>query len=268
MTRSTILLADNDLDFLRIAQEFLEKHGYHVLSVADIAEARRILAHEPIALAILDFRLANDDDDHDKSGLHLARDVSWASSVPRIVMTRFDRYEYARDALRPVAGGKSPVVDFITKQEGLEALLASIQHSLVETRIFLCYARPDEIHVSRLYDSLCSAGFTPWMDKKCITGGENWASAIRRAIRESDFFVICISSKSVNRRGFMQKEINMALQVLDEMLEDDIYLIPARLEDCSITSGRLQSIQWVDVFGQDGFQKLAQAIRVGMKRRS
>src|SRR5215510_14228256 len=101
MSNPPILLADNDLDFLRIAQEFLERNGYRVLPASTRAEAQCLLAQEPIALAIFDYRLVDDGDDHDKSGLNLAKDTTRAASVPRIVLTKFDRYEYARDALRP-----------------------------------------------------------------------------------------------------------------------------------------------------------------------
>jgi DNA-binding response OmpR family regulator len=267
MTKPAILLADNDLDFLKISQEFLERHGYRVIPVSDPIEAQHVLEQEPVALAILDFRLVNDEDEYDRSGLNLARDTIGASSVPKIILTRFDRYDYARESLRPWhGGGKAVAIDFVTKQEGLETLLESIRHALSQTKIFLCYARPDENQVRELYEKLSSAGFTPWMDKKCIFGGQKWEIAIRRAIREADFFVACISQRSINRRGFIQKEIRMALSIWDEKLEDDIYLIPIRLEDCEVTHERLRELQWIDMFRPRGFQKLVQAIRTGVER--
>lgn len=267
MLRPAILLADNDLDFLRISQEFLEKQGYRVIPVSNPTEAQRVLEQEPVALAILDFRLVDDKDEYDKSGLNLARGVIGTSSVPKIILTRFDRYDYARESLRPWHGGKAVAIDFVTKQEGLEALLKSIQQALFQAKTFLCYARPDESQVRELYEKLASAGFTPWMDKECIVGGEKWEVAIRRAIREADFFVVCISERSTNRRGFIQKEIRMALSIWDEKLEDDIYLIPVRLEDCEVTHERLRELQWIDMFRPRGFQRLMQATRTGVQRR-
>ena len=266
MPRPVILLADNDPIFLRICHEFLETWGYRVLPVSDPAEAQSVLEQVAVALAVLDFRLVDDEDEHDRSGLHLARDVIGISSVPKIILTGFGRYDYARESLLPWHRGGAGAIDFVAKQEGLQALLESIERALLPARIFLCYARPDECQVRQLYEELGSSGFTPWMDQECIVGGEKWETAIRRAIRGADFFVACISRSSVNRRGFMQKEIRMALSIWDEKLEVDIYLVPVRLEDCEVTHERLRELQWINLFRPGGFQKLVRAIRTGVER--
>jgi hypothetical protein len=52
----------------------------------------------------------------------------------------------------------------------------------------------------------------------------------------------------------------MGLDVLDQMPEGEIYLIPVRLEKCEIPM-RLSSRQWVDLFALRGFEKLLKAIR-------
>jgi hypothetical protein len=105
------------------------------------------------------------------------------------------------------------------------------------------------------------------MDKKHIDGGEKWEVAIRRAIRSSDFFVVCLSKNSVNRRGFMQKEIKIALDIWEEKLEDDIYMIPIKLEECIIAHEKLLELQWVELYKSDGFPRLIKAIKEGSKRR-
>jgi hypothetical protein len=64
------------------------------------------------------------------------------------------------------------------------------------------------------------------MDKKDILPGERWKSSIRKAVRDSDFFLACLSANSINKRGWIQKEIKDALDIWQEKLEDDIYLIP------------------------------------------
>lgn len=267
MPKPTVLLVDNDADFLEITRGFLAINNYRVIAVSTPEAAHRALTQEPVALAVLDFRLNNDEDEQDRSGLALARSSIWGSYVPKIVLTQFDEYEYARACLRPEHGGQAPAVDFVAKKEGLEALLASIRRVLVTTNVFLCYARPDQPRVTRLYDDLVSAGLTPWMDAKCIEGGENWRQAISKAIERSDYFLLCLSRRSVNRRGFIQREIRKALDIREEMLDEDIYLIPVRLEECDVPEG-LRSLQWIDLFRHDGFQKLVRAIRAGAERRS
>jgi hypothetical protein len=135
------------------------------------------------------------------------------------------------------------------------------------TQIFLSYAREDEDKVKELYQRLSDAGFKPWMDKKDILPGEIWKSRIPQAIRESDFFLACLSRNSVNKRGWIQREIKDALDIWQEKLDSDIYLIPARLEDCEVPE-RLGDFQWVDLFEEEGWTRLVKAIQEGLKRRA
>jgi hypothetical protein len=132
-------------------------------------------------------------------------------------------------------------------------------------QIFLSYAREDEEKAEKLHQKLSSAGFKPWMDRKDILPGEQWESSIRRAVRNSDFFLACLSANSVDKRGWIQKEIKQALDIWQEKLEDDIYLIPVRLEDCDAPES-LSGFQWVNLFEEDGWTRLVKAIQVGMER--
>lgn len=134
------------------------------------------------------------------------------------------------------------------------------------TKIFLCYARPDQGKVEALYERLHNSGFNPWMDRKDILAGEIWEAAIQRAIRRSDFFLVCLSANSVNRRGQIQKEIKEALDIWKEKLDSDIYLIPVRLEDCEVPES-LRRFQWVNLFEEDGWTRLVKALRAGTESR-
>lgn len=133
-------------------------------------------------------------------------------------------------------------------------------------KIFLSYAREDQDIIANLYNDLKEKGLDPWMDKKDIHPGEDWERSIWRAIRKSDFFLICLSEKAIGKRGFLQREIKRALNIWEEKLEDDIYLIPVRLEKCDVPH-ILQNFQWVDIFSNNGFDKLIKAIEIGAERR-
>jgi hypothetical protein len=133
-------------------------------------------------------------------------------------------------------------------------------------QIFLSYAREDEEKVENLYQRLSDEGFKPWMDTKDILPGEKWPSSIRKAIRRSDFFLLCLSENSVDKRGWIQKEIREALENLQGMLDSDIYLVPVRLEKCEVPES-LREFQWVDLFEEDGWTRLVEAVQEGMKRR-
>jgi formylglycine-generating enzyme required for sulfatase activity len=126
-------------------------------------------------------------------------------------------------------------------------------------RIFLCHAREDKPKVIDLYHQLKAAGYSPWLDQEDLLPGVDWEREIRRAIRGSEFFLACLSKESIDKRGFVQKELKMGLNVLDEMPEGKIYLIPVRLEACEVPE-RLRSRQWVDFFAPRGFEKLKRAL--------
>jgi hypothetical protein len=134
-------------------------------------------------------------------------------------------------------------------------------------QIFLSYAREDKEKVEDLYQKLSDAGLKPWMDVKDILPGEIWESAIENAVRDSDFFLACISTHSVSKRGFLRKETRDALDIWQKKLASDIYLIPVRLEHCKVPES-LRAFQWVDLFEEDGWTRLEKAIHEGMKRRA
>lgn len=134
-------------------------------------------------------------------------------------------------------------------------------------QVFLSYVREDEEKVENLYQKLSDEGFEPWMAKKDIFPGERWKSRIPQAIQHSDFFLVCLSANSVDKRGWIQKEIKEALDIWQEMLDSDIYLIPVRLEDCRVPE-RLGDFQWVNLFEEDGWTRLVRAIQVGINRRA
>ena len=132
-------------------------------------------------------------------------------------------------------------------------------------QIFISYAREDYEAVEQLYNRLQYAGFKSWMDKKDILPGERWESSIEKAIRESDFVLICLSNKSVGKRGMLQREIKEALDLWREKLEDDIFLIPVRLEDCEVPES-LRKFQWVNLYDSSAWILFLKAIHEGLKR--
>jgi hypothetical protein len=127
-------------------------------------------------------------------------------------------------------------------------------------KLFLSYASEDALAVESIYDRLKAAGCQPWMDRRDLLPGQDWRRFIFRAIRDADFIVVFLSRHSVNKRGYVQREITDALDLWKERLEDDIYLIPARLEECALPE-RLARFHRVDLFANSGFDRLLEAIR-------
>lgn len=134
-------------------------------------------------------------------------------------------------------------------------------------RIFLAHAKEDKDAVIQLYDRLQQQGYKPWLDKKDLLGGQLWDDEIKKAIDSSDIFIACLSNRSVEKRGYVQKEFRMALQKCGDLPEGKIFLIPLRLDNCDIPNLRqreyginIRDYQWIDYFEDDGFKQLVKTI--------
>ncbi len=125
--RGRILFADNDAVFRSTRAEYLQD-DYEVLEAGSVQEARQHLHDSHVHLAILDIRLTNDDDDHDLSGLLLAKDAAYRA-VPKIMLTGHPSVDTLREALRDVRTGIPSAVDYLDKKEGAEALVQTVAAS-------------------------------------------------------------------------------------------------------------------------------------------
>jgi hypothetical protein len=136
-------------------------------------------------------------------------------------------------------------------------------------RPFISYAREDFEFAKRLYADLRRLGAEPWMDVEELTGGTDWQAAVRHAIRESTHFLALISRSSVNKRGYVQKEVRQALELLDEFAPGDVFIVPIRIDDSRPRHEPLQRLQWIDMFGSYsvGLQQLAVALQLRARRR-
>lgn len=127
-------------------------------------------------------------------------------------------------------------------------------------KVFLCHAHSDVAVVRALYTRLTKDGVDAWLDKEKLLPGQDWELEIRKAVRESDVVVVCLS-KQFNQAGFRQKEVRWALDTAMEQPEGEIFIIPARLEECD-TLESLRHLHWVDIFEENGYERLTQALNL------
>ncbi len=81
-------------------------------------------------------------------------------------------------------------------------------------QVFISYAKEDASFAYQLYSFLEQNQYSPWMDKKNLFPGQNWDLMINEALRRSDFIIVLLSKTSVAKRGYVQKEFNVALNYL------------------------------------------------------
>jgi hypothetical protein len=127
--------------------------------------------------------------------------------------------------------------------------------------IFVSYASPDRERVRPFHDYLASKGFGVWMDFLCIKPGQNWDFEIRLALERAAIVLIFISNTSVSRRGYVQREIKIALDKLNEKLAGDIFVIPILLDDDAIIPDQLKSLQVAKASDDNCLNQIDDAIR-------
>jgi len=128
-------------------------------------------------------------------------------------------------------------------------------------KIFLCHASEDKSIIRTLYDNLHADGFDPWFDEEHILPGQDWQREITKAVKQSDVVLVCLSSNSIKKTGYVQKEIKEVLDIADLQPEDTIFVIPVRLQEC-VVPDRLSKWQWVNLFESNGYEQLTRALRL------
>jgi len=101
-----------------------------------------------------------------------------------------------------------------------------------DMQIFISYAREDIEIAKKLRNDLERNGFRSWMDKEDLLPGQNWKLVARQAIRRSSYFLALLSSKSLSAKGYVHKELKIALDLLEEFPVGRIFIIPVRIDEC------------------------------------
>jgi hypothetical protein len=104
----------------------------------------------------------------------------------------------------------------------------------MDTRIFVSYASEDRSVAESLVGFLSAAGFTMWFDKESLLGGEHWEAIIEQEIARARRVIICLSKRYVEKTGFVQKELRLAVAQAELRPDSELYLIPVRLDDCAV----------------------------------
>jgi hypothetical protein len=81
--------------------------------------------------------------------------------------------------------------------------------------VFLCHAKEDKPTVRELYRQLTAEGWMDvWLDEENLFPGQEWDMEIEKAVEAADVVVVCLSSHSVDKEGYVQKELRFVLDVI------------------------------------------------------
>lgn len=132
-------------------------------------------------------------------------------------------------------------------------------------KVFLNHAAEDKALVTPYFHKLKALGFEPWIDKR-ILPGQDWDEVIQRAFNASDVYLIFMTPRSVSKRGYVQREINDALDKQRYNLPGDIGLIPLMLEDCEVPVKISRSHQYIRL--PEGWNEVVESLELAAQQRS
>lgn len=262
--KERILVLDDDERWLRVIAAILSSE-YELFLTASNQEAVDAVKKTHFVLVVLDWKLQNG-----TTALEVLEQMR--QSVPdlrAIILTALDKSDHA------VASLQAGALDYITKGPRRSAngnlsqkLFAAINkhkkgNDLI--KVFLSYARSDRIKVARLRSKLMARGFLPWFDLDDNEAGR-WEPQIKKALRDADYFLVCLTPDYINKSGFNKKELKWALEKQDELAHDEAYIIPARLRECELPE-QLAPFQRVDLFREGGFIKLVKMLLAKKNRK-
>lgn len=129
-------------------------------------------------------------------------------------------------------------------------------------RVFISYAREDQPQAVRLVKELRAMGFEPRLDLEYMVGGVDWRYRIEQELDSCQYVVLLLSSNSIEKTGYVQVEKRYILERLDHRPLGDIYLVPARLEECRARHPQINNLHYVDLFPSwdDGVRQIAKAL--------
>lgn len=124
--------------------------------------------------------------------------------------------------------------------------------------IFLCYSSKDSHRALKLKAEIENLGYSIWLDKEDLLPGQKWESHIGNAINNSRVVIVCLSTNWVGEKSFVHKELKTAFEVMDQLPEDRVFIIPVKLDDCSIPD-KLKDIQYI-ALDQSGYLRKIQLV--------
>lgn len=125
----------------------------------------------------------------------------------------------------------------------------------MKKKIFLIYSKVDQEKVKRVYERLSDEGLRPWMDIYDLRPGEEWKVVIRKEIREARFILAFCSRESVSKSGYVNKEIREAVEIWKEKVENAIFIMPCRLDNCEPPES-LSRFHWTNLYADGELEKL------------
>lgn len=126
------------------------------------------------------------------------------------------------------------------------------------TILFVSYAREDEAPVLYWVEKLMADGYVCWLDKKQILPGDKWEYKVENAILNTQFALVFLSSESVKKVGYVQREWKLIHKQASLRPNSGRYLIPIKLDDCQVPQ-EYNEYDWLEIQKPGEYERLLRA---------
>jgi hypothetical protein len=125
---------------------------------------------------------------------------------------------------------------------------------------FFCHAKEDKIKVQEIGSRLLEDGFLTWYDDKDLLPGDDWEQVIEGEIEGCDYFLAFLSSQSVKKAGYVNRELRYALEQRERKPFRHRFIIPILLDECT-PPRELKSIHFIRMWEPGSYEKLLKALQ-------
>ncbi len=119
-------------------------------------------------------------------------------------------------------------------RDGIAGFLGKAEKPDLFYSCFISYSHADEPFAVKLYSELERQGIRCWLDKKELLPGDDLYDEIDKGIRIWDKVLVCCSESSLRLSGWVDREIDKALQKEERLLRErkvkTLALIPLDLD--------------------------------------
>ncbi|MNZ37965.1 hypothetical protein D3C78_554260 [compost metagenome] len=133
-------------------------------------------------------------------------------------------------------------------------------------KVFISYSKEDRSFALDYFAKISTEGASPWMDDQKLLPGQRWEFEIDRALKDANLIVLLLSPRSVNKRGFVQREAQDAIEQLRYKKEDDIYILPLVIEPCEVPSFISGKLQYIEMTSPDAWGRVQQALALAAEQ--
>jgi len=131
--------------------------------------------------------------------------------------------------------------------------------ALPVTMVFISYAKENRRVVEEVVKTLRRNDIFVWDDASLLLPGDNWESKIERAISSADYFLLFLSAGTIQRDGYKNRELRLALKEQSMKGPDKRFLIPLLIDKCDPPDD-LRQLQWLHMWEEGWETRLLRAI--------